>query len=301
MPLDRLSAEDVRILDLEAGNIRGHVCKVVVLRPAEGRPLPTLGELRAHVDGCLDAAPRLRRRLIRSPLTAGSSLWVDDEAFDIARHVRAVEEPGPVGPERLREIVARLMAERLDRAHPLWRIDVVEAMSDGSMALVWRIHHCLADGATTMRLAGEILWTGTPDAAPVAPSAWRPTPAPGGISLLARCTAAGLGPAARRARSAGRPGARARAGEAPRGGLEGGGEARTRPHRAADTARPCRGSRAPDRVRVRPVRGLPLSGEGDRPRGDGQRRRARRRRGRDARVARAPRAARAGRFARRCP
>src|SRR4051794_16732113 len=112
MPLDRLSAEDVRILDLEAGNIRGHVCKVVVVRPGDGRALPTLAELRAHVDARLDAAPRLRRRLVRSPLTAGSSLWIDDEAFDIARHVRAVEEPGPVGPERLREIVAGPLAQR---------------------------------------------------------------------------------------------------------------------------------------------------------------------------------------------
>jgi hypothetical protein len=92
MPLDRLSAEDVRILDLEAGNIRGHTCKVLVLRPADGRRRPTLERLRAHVDGSLDAAPRLRRRLVRSPLTAGGSIWIDDEAFDIARHVRAVEE-----------------------------------------------------------------------------------------------------------------------------------------------------------------------------------------------------------------
>jgi diacylglycerol O-acyltransferase len=203
MPLDRLSAEDVRILDLEAGNIRGHVCKVVVLRSGEGRALPTLAELRAHVGARLDAAPRLRRRLVRSAATAGSSLWIDDEAFDVARHVRAVEEPGPVGPERLRELVAGLMAQRLDRDHPLWRIDVVEAMTDGSMALVWRIHHCLADGTTMMRLAGELLWSSTPDAAPVAASAWRPAPAVGGITLFAQCTAAGLGPAARRARALG--------------------------------------------------------------------------------------------------
>jgi diacylglycerol O-acyltransferase len=202
MPLDRLSAEDVRILALEAGNIRGHVCKIVVLRPGEGRRVPTLDELRAHVDGRLDAAPRLRRRLIRSPFTAGSSLWVDDEAFDVARHVRAVDEPAPVDPERLSAIVAELMAERLDRAHPLWRIDVVGPMTDGSLALVWRIHHCLADGATTMRLAGDLLWDAS-DAAAVAPSAWRPAPAPGGVSLLAQCVAAGLGPGARRARAIG--------------------------------------------------------------------------------------------------
>jgi diacylglycerol O-acyltransferase len=202
MPLDRLSAEDVRILGLEAGNVRGHVCKVAVLRPGEGRRLPTLDELRAHVDGHLDGAPRLRRRLIRSPFTAGSSLWIDDDTFDIARHVRAVDEPAPVDPERLPAIVADLMAERLDRAHPLWRIDVIGPMTDGSMALVWRIHHCLADGATMMRLAGELLW-GAPDAAAVAPSGWRPMPAPGGVSLLAQCVAAGLGPGARRARAIG--------------------------------------------------------------------------------------------------
>jgi WS/DGAT/MGAT family acyltransferase len=203
MPLDRLSAEDVRILGLEAGNIRGHTCKVVVLRPGDTRPLPTLDDLRAHVDARLGAAPRLRRRLVRSPFTAGSSLWIDDEAFAIERHVRAVEAAGPVGPEALREIVAGLMAERLDRAHPLWRIDVVEAMADGSMALVWRIHHALADGSTAMRLAGELLWTAAPDVSPAAPSGWQPARAPRRASLLAQCVAAGLGPGARRARSFG--------------------------------------------------------------------------------------------------
>jgi diacylglycerol O-acyltransferase len=201
MQLDRLSAEDIRILDLEAGNIRGHVCKIVVLRPGDARPMPTLDELRAHVDARLDAVPRLRRRLLRSPLTAGSSLWIDDERFDIARHIRAVEEPGPVGPERLPEIVAELMAQRLDRDHPLWRIDVVEAMADGSIALVWRIHHCLADGTMAMRLAGELLWAPTPDVAVLPVSDWRPAMAPGSMWLLAHCAGAGFGPAGRRARS----------------------------------------------------------------------------------------------------
>jgi diacylglycerol O-acyltransferase len=70
------------------------------------------------------------------------------------------------------------------------------------------MHHCLADGTTMVRLAGELLWSATPDAAPVAASRWRPAPASGGITLFARCVAGGLGPAARRARSLG---ARARA------------------------------------------------------------------------------------------
>ena len=56
MRLDRLSAEDVRILDLEAGNIRGHTCKVIVLSPGEERPLPT-GRPPARACG---RAPRCR-------------------------------------------------------------------------------------------------------------------------------------------------------------------------------------------------------------------------------------------------
>jgi diacylglycerol O-acyltransferase / wax synthase len=197
MPLDRPTAEDIRILNLEAGNVRGHVCKLLVLEPAPGRPLPTLDDLRAHIEARLDAAPRLRRRLVRAPLNIGAPVWIDDAGFDIARHVRSVDETAPVGPARLREIVSGLMAQRLDRDHPLWRIDVVDPMSDGSMALVWRIHHCLADGTTAVRLAGDLLWSDASEEAPGPPSAWRPAAAPRALSLLAHGAASTLGPAAR--------------------------------------------------------------------------------------------------------
>jgi diacylglycerol O-acyltransferase len=203
MPLDRPSTEDVRLLDLEAGHIRGHVCKLLILEPGPDRPLPAIDELRAHIDARLDAAPRLRRRLVRVPLRAGPPVWLDDAGFDIARHVRAVEERGPVSAARLREIVAGLIAERLDRDHPLWRLDVVESMTDGSMALVWRIHHCLADGTTAVRFAADLLWSHTPEEAPRPPSEWRPAAAPGTVSLFAQGAASSLGRVARRAREAG--------------------------------------------------------------------------------------------------
>jgi WS/DGAT/MGAT family acyltransferase len=191
MTLDRLSAEDIRILNLETGNVRGHVCKVLVLEPGP-RPLPTVDDLRAHIDARLDAAPRLRRRLVKAPFRLGTPVWVDDADFDIARHVRAVEEPAPIGPGRLREIVAALMAERLDRERPLWRLDVVEGVADGTLALVWRIHHCMADGATAMKIASEVLWTAAPDAPPAPASTWRPAPPPHAMMLLADGAASGV-------------------------------------------------------------------------------------------------------------
>jgi diacylglycerol O-acyltransferase / wax synthase len=148
-----LSAEDRAILELESGAVAGHTCKVVVL----GAPAPGIEALRRSVASRIDAAPALRRRL-SGP--APEPVWVEDDEFDIAAHVVAAKGVASAG--ELRERVAQLFAERLDRERPLWRIDVVpltrEASGLGGAALVWRIHHALADGTTAMRFADAVLW-----------------------------------------------------------------------------------------------------------------------------------------------
>src|SRR5213079_3136542 len=60
-----------------------------------------------------------------------------------------------------RREVARLFAERLDRDRPLWRIDLLSLEGDRA-ALVWRIHHALADGTAAMRFARAVLWDEEP-------------------------------------------------------------------------------------------------------------------------------------------
>src|SRR5205814_548811 len=37
-------------------------------------------------------------------------------------------------------------------------IDVISEIVGGAGALVWRIHHALADGSTAMRIANAVLW-----------------------------------------------------------------------------------------------------------------------------------------------
>jgi WS/DGAT/MGAT family acyltransferase len=51
--------------------------------------------------------------------------------------------------------VAELMAGRLERDRPLWTLHRV---AGARPALVWRIHHALADGTMAMRFASEVLW-----------------------------------------------------------------------------------------------------------------------------------------------
>src|SRR5205085_3687468 len=106
------------------------------------------------------------------------------------RHVTRVETDGPVSRCDLERIVGELMTHRLDRSHPLWHLDVVEDLDDDSMAVVWRIHHCMADGATSMRMGSCMLWSQHPDLAVSPAVAWTPSDSPGLLQLLAAGLAA---------------------------------------------------------------------------------------------------------------
>ena len=146
MTRELLSAEDTRILALESGTIRGHTCKVIVIA----------GELsaehvRAHLEERLGAVPRLMQRLDPG---MGPPAWNDDPSFSLERHVF---DSGALDDVGLRRLVGTAMATPLDREHPLWAMDVISPLSGGRTALVWRIHHAVADGMTAMRMAGELL------------------------------------------------------------------------------------------------------------------------------------------------
>ncbi|MFL5821515.1 MAG: wax ester/triacylglycerol synthase family O-acyltransferase [Solirubrobacteraceae bacterium] len=184
MTLPRLTREDMAILRLEAGDIAGHTLKLLVLDPPAGGPRPGLEEIRTAVGARLASAPELLRRLASTPLGLAAPAWVDDDDFAIERHVRPVEAREPVGPERLRQIVAGAMRERLDRAHPLWSLDVVERLEDGGLALIWKLHHVMADGTAAMRIGREVLWDTEPGMRTPPAAPWTPAPAPGWTGLL---------------------------------------------------------------------------------------------------------------------
>jgi diacylglycerol O-acyltransferase / wax synthase len=162
-----LTAEDRAILELESPTVVGHVAKVIRLGP----PAPDAAQLRALVALRLPSAPRLTWRL-DGPTTA--PVWRPGEV-DLAAHIGEVVAARPLDAEGLRGEVARMFRERLDRSRPLWRMDLVGPLTDGATALVWRIHHALADGATIMRLAEAVLWDSAADAPrPAVPAARHP-------------------------------------------------------------------------------------------------------------------------------
>ena len=155
-----LSREDLSILALESETVAGHTCKVIVL---DG-PLDT-GPLRASIAGRLGRAPQLSMRLGEID---GAPWWVPDPQVDVTAHVVEAPAAGAVDETGFRATVAGIFAQHLDRSRPLWRIDVIPRLADGGSALIWRIHHALADGLTAMRMAGAVLWDEEPAARPPA-------------------------------------------------------------------------------------------------------------------------------------
>ena len=70
------------------------------------------------------------------------------------------------------------MTGRLDRTRPLWDLELLPACGDGHWALVWRVHHAMADGMTMMHWASDLLWDEPPQAPGAAKVADPPSPTP---------------------------------------------------------------------------------------------------------------------------
>ena len=174
---DRLSFDDAQILRLESAAIAGHTCKIAIVEPpADGRVIDIDG-LRRHVEARMGRVRRCRQRVAFVPLGLARPLWVDYPDFDIREHVRLHESNGAVDRAGLLQIAAVLMAERLDHTRPLWRMDLVGPLENGGSAIVWRIHHCMADGVTAQHAsAGRSC--GTPGRTRPRPSRARGGPSP---------------------------------------------------------------------------------------------------------------------------
>jgi diacylglycerol O-acyltransferase / wax synthase len=150
----RLSPEGQRILALENETVAGHTCKVIEL---DG-PID-VDRLRASIAERLPRAPKLSMRLTEID---GAPWWIPDPQVDTAAQVVESGRCAAADEAGFLATVSAVFAQHLDRSRPLWRMDVIPRIPGGGSALVWRIHHALADGLTAMRMAGAALWDEEP-------------------------------------------------------------------------------------------------------------------------------------------
>lgn len=110
-----------------------------------------------------------RRFVQRVERDAGGAAWVDDDAFDLDRHLVEHRLPKPGNDAQLQKYVATLAAQPLDPDRPLWQFTLVRGYR-GTDALVARIHHCIGDGIALV----AVLLSLTDHAPPAVPPRRRP-------------------------------------------------------------------------------------------------------------------------------
>lgn len=184
---DRLTALDTSFLHLERIETPMHVGAVSIL---EGRPFFDaagrfrLADVRRLVESRLHLIPRFRKRLMAVPFEQGRPVWVDDERFDIAYHVRLTALPHPGSREQLLALTARVQAQLLDRGRPLWELWFVEGLDGGNVGLLQKTHHAMVDGVSGVDVA-TVLLDFTPEPTVLQPPRWVVEPPPSSRRLLA--------------------------------------------------------------------------------------------------------------------
>ena len=177
--MDRMSPLDATFLHVEDEVSHMHIGSVAIF---EGPP-PEQDEVLRWIGGKLPLVPRYRQKVRFVPLDLGRPVWVDDPHFRLDYHVRRTALPHPGGAEQLRNLVGRIMSQRLDRDRPLWSIWVVEGLEEQHWALISQVHHCMVDGVSGTDLLAVIL-DREPKPSPPVPDYWKPEPSPTDLRLL---------------------------------------------------------------------------------------------------------------------
>ena len=173
------------VLGIEDASCHMHVGAVLIFDAA---PLRAPGggididRIRAAIHARLHLVPRFRQRLAQVPYER-VPIWVDDDRFRLAYHVRHTALPRPGDERVLKRLVGRIMSQPLDRKRPVWEIWVVEGLDGDRFALISKTHHCMVDGISGADLMSVIL-DATPDARVGSPEPSQPSPHPSGARLV---------------------------------------------------------------------------------------------------------------------
>lgn len=157
---ERLTPLDTAFLELEEGDESAHmhIGWTMIFDPLPEGGAPSVERIRELLGRRLKMLPRFERRL-SSPRVGRFSWpsWEPDQGFDIANHVRHATLPEPRDEGELLEWLGDFYSHRLDRAHPLWEMTLLDSLEDGRWAIAAKVHHSLVDGISGASVATAIL------------------------------------------------------------------------------------------------------------------------------------------------
>jgi len=169
----KLSSMDASFLYLETPEMPMHVGSMAIFRLADDYKGDFFEDFKAMIASRLHIAPILKSRLEKAPLDIDHPSWVEDDQFDIDRHIFRASLPAPRDRATLERIVGWMHAKLLNRARPLWEFYVFEGMKDNEIGLYSKMHHACIDGGAGAALT-NMIYDVTPIPRKVDPPAERP-------------------------------------------------------------------------------------------------------------------------------
>ncbi len=133
-----------------------------VLDPRRGQQPVTFDAVKTAVPGLAQRVEPLQWQLLMPRLRFGRPWWVARPQLDIDYHVQHASAAAPGGDRELAATISVIVQNRLDRARPAWQLWYVDGLAGGRIALVWKIHHAVADGTAALRLL-ETICSADPD------------------------------------------------------------------------------------------------------------------------------------------
>src|SRR6266705_4931235 len=152
----KLSSMDASFLYLETPETPMHVGSMAIFRPRDGYEGDFFEDFKRTIAERLHLAPILKSRLAETPLHIDHPSWVEDDQFDIDRHIFRASLPAPRDRATLERIVGWMHAKLLNRARPLWEFYVFEGMKDNEIGLYSKMHHACIDGGAGAALTNMI-------------------------------------------------------------------------------------------------------------------------------------------------
>ncbi len=190
--MDRLSGLDASFLYLETPEQLMHVCAALILDPATMPGGYSFERMRDTIAERISDVPVFRRKLKRVPLRLDHPVWVDDDHFNIDRHVHRMALPAPGNYREVQELCGHLAGQPMDRNRPLWQMYVIEGYEGDKVVVFSKMHHATVDGVSGANLISH-LCSLEADAPPLRLS--EPEPAsrrPGDAELVGRAVLSNL-------------------------------------------------------------------------------------------------------------
>ncbi len=118
----------------------------------------SLAQLTRYIQSKLPQIPRYLQRVVLPPLGMGPPSWEPATDFDLRNHLHQVTLKHATVSE-FKAAAATILNPLMDRCNPLWDVTLVHGLKGGHTGLIFRVHHCLADGISGIGLLNTLLET----------------------------------------------------------------------------------------------------------------------------------------------